>query len=165
MANKVYVVGETAVVFGSEGGDDVDWTTESIATANGVQSARYDRGVLSTAKAGRYHYRFHAQFQATPGIGTACRLYAKTSDGTHADNDDGTTDTAVTAITKLDNLKLVDVMIVDEAAANVEFCVSGTLWLFDRYVQFAFWNATGATTTGDETETKLILTPVPDEIQ
>lgn len=165
MANKVYRVSETAIVFGSEGGDDVDWSTESIADNAGRQSALYDRGVLTTAKAGLYHYRFYAQFQATPTVGDACYLYMKTSDGAHPDNDDGAGDAAVSAENKLRNLRPLKPIIVDEAAANIEMVCSGAVEIYDRHVGFVLWNESGATITADVAETKLILTPIPDEIQ
>lgn len=165
MPNKIYQVGETAIVFGSEVGDDVAWSTESIADAAGRQSAFYDRGALSTAKAREYHYRFYTQLQATPTVGERVRLLLKTSDGTHPDNDDGTGDAAVSAADKLRNLKIVDFLYVDEAAANIEMVASGPIEIFDRYAAFVLWNDSGATITADAAETKLILTPVPTEIQ
>ena len=166
MANKVYAIGETAIVFGSEVGDDVAWSTENIANGAGRQSALYDRGALTTAKADRYITRFYTQAQATPTVGNICRLYMKTSDGTHPDNDDGTGDAAVSAEDKLRNLRPMKPAIVDEAAANVEFVASQPeLLITDRHVGFVLWNAMGSAITNDAAETKLILTPIPPEIQ
>ena len=165
MANLIYAKAATPIVFGSEVADDVDWSTESIANGAGRQSDQWDRGVLTTAQPTRFHYRFYSQFQATPTLGNVCRLLLKTSDGTHPDNDDGTGDLAVSSINKLNNLMELVPIVVDEAAANIEMVSQGVVYLFARYVQAVLWNASGATITADAAETKLILTPFPDEIQ
>ena len=165
MANKVYVARETTVVFGSEVGDDVAWSTESITDTNGRQSALHDFGASSMSRI--YEYRFHTQAQATPTLGEPCELYMKTalvSDG-HPDNDDGTGDAAVSSSDKLKNLKFLIPALCDEAAANIEFVASGILQLLAREVAFVFLNNLGATITTDDTETKLHLTPAPPEVQ
>lgn len=166
MANKIYAHGETAVVFGSEVGDDVAWSTESIANNAGRQSAHHDLGDIGTARAVDFMWRFYSQFQATPTVGNTCDLHVKTSDGTHHDNDDGTGDLAISAEDKLRNLDYLDGISVDEAAANIEMVASGEgLRLPHRYVALALWNRTGATITADAAETKCVLTPIPPEIQ
>jgi hypothetical protein len=169
MANKVYINPETLLSFGSEGTDDADWSTESITNNAGRQSAMYDLGVGPRAL--RYAFRFYTQFQATPTLGAALRVYMKTAGPedsatpAHPDNDDGTGDAAVSAIDKLNNLHHIGSVIVDEAAANVEMVVSGIIEIPNRHVGFVFWNASGATVTTDVAETKLELVPLPDEIQ
>jgi len=168
MPNKEYTIEETTIVFGSDtgGGDDVDWSTENIANGAGRQSAQHDLGDRATARSSRYRFRFYTQLQATPTVGQSVRIYLKTSDGTHADNDDGTGDAAVSAEDKLLNLRLIGVAIVDEAAANIEIVASGIIEDLDqRYIQFVLWNASGASITNDTAETKLELTPMPREIQ
>lgn len=167
MPNKIYQVAESAITFGSEVADTVDWSTENIGNGAGRQSAQWDRGAPGTAKAFRYAYRFFSQFQATPTVGAVCRLLLKTSDGTHPDNDDGTGDAAVSSINKLNNLLELRPIVVDEAAANIEMVSSGIVELpaEARYIQAVLWNATGASITNDAAETKLTLTPLVDEVQ
>ena len=75
MANKLYKVDETAIVFGSEVGDDVAWSSENISDGSGRQSALYDQGAGGTARALRWMYRIYTQAQATPTVGQALRMY------------------------------------------------------------------------------------------
>lgn len=165
MANKLYKVDETTIVFGSEVGDDVAWTTESVGTGTGWQSELHDQGVGSTARAQRWMYRFYCQAVATPTLGLGCQLYLKTSDGTHADNDDGTSDIAVTAIDKLSNLTFLKSAICDQAAANIEFVCKGRILIPERHFGVVLWNALGSDLTSDVSEIKAEFTPIPDEIQ
>jgi len=127
-----------------------------------------DLGAVPRAKF--YRFRFWTQFQATPTLGSLLRLYAKTGGSEtatpdHPDNDDGTGDIAISAEDKLRNLRQIGNVVVDQAAANIEMVISGTIEITERHVAFAFWNASGATVTADAAETKLRLTPVLDEIQ
>lgn len=165
MPNKIYQIGETAITFDGTVGANIAWSLEGVANNAGQQSAFYDRGVLSAAKAGRYHYRLVLQFQATPTVGYIVRLYMKTSDGTHPDNDDGTGDIPVSSEDKLKNLKLIDIMKVDEAVANIDTVVSGIVDIWDRYVGFVIWNESGAITNATDSNNGLVLTPLPFEIQ
>lgn len=165
MPNKIYAHGETAIIFGSEAGDDVAWSTENIADGAGRQSAHHDLGDIATARAVDFMYRFWTQLQATPTVGRTVQLYFKTSDGTHHDNDDGTGDVAVSAEDKLSNLDPGRPVVVDEAAANVEMVSHGLIQLHHRYVATVLWDDSGASITNDAAETKAELTPVPPEIQ
>lgn len=165
MANKVYMITETSIVFGSEVGDDVAWSSESISDGAGRQSSLQDRGADGTARAWVYRYRIYTQAQATPTVGNACRFYLKTSDGTHPDNDDGTSDAAVSAEDKLRNLTQLRSAVVDEAAANIEYVSKGRVPIAARHFGVTLWNAMGSTITTDAAETKAVFTPIVDEIQ
>lgn len=165
MANNIYKVDVNAYVFGSEAGDDVAWSTENIADGAGRQSAFLDLGVGTTARPRRFMWRFWTQLQATPTVGNVIYVYLKTSDGSHPDNDDGTGDAAVSAEDKLKNLDLIGILVVDEAAADVEMVAHGEIEINERYAGVVLWNASGATITNDAAETKLSLTEVPDQIQ
>lgn len=166
MANKLYVIEESDIVFGSEVGDDVALSSESISNNAGRQSAHHDLGARSTAAADRFRWRAYTQSQATPTVGNTLDWYLKTSDGTHHDNDDGTGDIAVSAEDKLKNLSFIGSSVVDQAAANIEYVAHGTIHeLNERYVAVVMWNTMGATTTSDAAETKCVLTPMPYELQ
>lgn len=171
MANKVYEIRETTIVFGSEAGDDVDWSTESVGSGAGRQSDQADLGVLSTARFTEFEVLFYTQAQATPTVGDACYLFTKSADTTvattaRAQNDDGLSDAAVSAEDKLRNLPCVGAAICDEAAANIEYVLADRgAQLRRRYVQMVLWNSLGATITSDVAETKAELTPVGPEIQ
>lgn len=167
MANKLYQIGETSQVFGSEGGDDVAWSTENIADDAGRQSAFLDLGAMTTARAYRFGLRTYTQFEPTPTIDEILAFHAKTSDGTHPDNDDGTGDAAVSALDKLNNLAQIASIVVDQAAADIEMVKAVMLELWDRYFGLAMWNTSGAATRNDTPfgHTKAILTPIPPELQ
>lgn len=163
MANEIYLKHGTTVVFGSEGGDDVDWSTESIVDGAGRQSAQHDFGADTAARPDEVKIRFYTQLQATtPVVGNTIDLYAKTSDHAtlHLDNDDGTGDIALSSSDKLKNLHYVGSIIVDEAAANIEFVLSMRFTTAARYIHFVFVNNSGATITTDVAETKLEMTPI-----
>ena len=165
MPSDIYIDHGATIVFGSEVGDDVAWSTESIANGAGRQATLYDLGADGTARPGRYRYRFHTQAQATPTVGNLCQVYAKTSDGSHPDNDDGASDAAVSAEDKLKNLQVMMPAIVDQAAANIEYVSRGWLMLEHRWFAPVLWNAMGSAITADAAETKLHLTPVYDQVQ
>lgn len=164
MANKVYQLLETAVTWKPATQTPTEtWEIDSIANAAGRQGALHDFGTASIGR--RFSWRFYTQCQATPTLGALIRLYWKSSDGSHPDNDDGTGDAAVSAEDKLRNLFYIGSCVVDEAAANIEFTKSGMFFLPHRYGAPVAWNASAATLTTDETEHGFIITPVPDEIQ
>jgi hypothetical protein len=165
MPSDIYIDHGTTIVFGSEVGDDVAWSTENIANAAGRQATLYDLGADGTARPGKYRYRFHTQAQASPTVGNSCELYMKTSDGTHPDNDDGTSDAAVSASDKTKNLDVLKPAICDEAAANIEFVSKGIVRLPHRWCAPVLWNALGSAITNDVAETKLHLTPLYDQVQ
>ena len=103
--------------------------------------------------------------QATPAVGAQIKIYLKTSDGSHPDNDDGTGEMALSSVNKLKNLIYLGSIIVDEAAANVEMVKSGSIEIDARYVNVVYYNATTVATTNDVDENGFILTAVPDELQ
>ena len=164
MANLVYQPLQTVITFkpATQSGS-ATWELDAITNGAGRQAALYDFGTASVAR--RLSFRFYTQCQATPTLGNLIRLYWKSSEGSHPDNDDGTGDAAVSSEDKLRNLMYIGSAIVDEGAANIEFVRSGYFFLPHRYGAPVVWNASGATLTTDETEHGMTLTPVPDEIQ
>ena len=119
MPNKIYVAPETTLTFRNTGSTGANITLTSLGAGAGRQSAQVDLGSASRARL--YGWRFWMKFATAPAVGETIRLYLKTSDGTHLDNDDGTTDAAVSAEDKLRNLKYIGSLIVDEASATPEF--------------------------------------------
>lgn len=160
MANEIYIYHGTEIVFGSEVGDDVAWSSESVANGAGRQSSFYDWGADGTARPWWCRYRIYVQAQATPTVGNLFETYLKTSDGTNPDNDDGASDAAVSAADKLKNLDPLKSPMVDEAAANVQFVRRGVVRIPERYFGVAGWNAMGSTTTADASETKAVFTQI-----
>lgn len=164
MANKVYQLHETAISWKPATQTPTEtWEADAIANGAGRQGALHDFGTAAIGR--RFAWRFYTQCQATPTLGNLIRLYWKSSEGSHPDNDDGTGDAAVSAEDKLRNLLYIGACVVDEAAANIEFTKSGSFFLPHRYGAPVLWNASAATLTTDEAEHGFILTPVVDEIQ
>lgn len=150
---------ETAITFTDTGSTpDNVITLTSLATVSGRQSAQHDFG--TSARAYQFNWRAYVQFATAPVVGETVDIYVKTSDGTHADNDDGTGDLAVSAEDKLKNLQYIGSISVDEAVADIEMVASGTVNLTHRYVQVVFWNATVDSLTATASEHGFILEPV-----
>lgn len=161
MANKVYQPQESAVTWLSSGGTEA-FTPTSLASGAGRQGAHHD---FTTGSVGR---RFAWRAWLKPGssrtVGEIVRVYLKSSDGSHPDNDDGTGDIAVSASDKLRNLQLLGIIQIDENAA-VEMVASGVVELLHRYGAPVFWNATSFTLSTTAGDYGFSMTPVPDEIQ
>lgn len=161
MANKVYMVPETAITWLSTGGTEL-FTPTSLASAAGRQGALHDFG--TTARARRFAWRAWLKPGATRVVGEIVRVYLKTSDGSHPDNDDGTGDIAVSAEDKLRNLAQIGAVVIDENAA-VEMVASGVVEIDARYAGPVFWNATANALSSTAADFGFSLTPTPDEIQ
>ena len=154
----------TTVTFGGNVGDTVAMSNESIASAAGRQSAVHDLGDPASGNTPFYLIEAIAQTQATtPVLGQEIVFYIKEKVGNDAQltNDDGTGDVAVSAIDKLRNLRRLGSIKIDQVAADIP--LGARLGVFEINVQnihMVMWNASGATTTADDAETKVYLTPV-----
>jgi len=162
MASKAYIARETVIEFLASGGD-VTFTLTSLAADAGRQSAQHDFGASS--RAASFEWRGWVQFATTPVIGETVDIYLKTSDGTHIDNDDGTGDIDVSAEDKLDNLKPIGSIIIDETTADLEFSASGVVYIPYRYINIIFWNSASDVLTATASEHGFSLTPIPLEAQ
>ncbi len=143
--------------------EDAAFEIQSLASGAGRQSAQYDLGVARAAR--RFVWRACAQFATAPVLNERIDVYLKTSDGNHPDNDDGTTEGAVSAEDKLKGLHHIGSIIVDEAAINIEMVGSGEVIIRARYVQVVWWNTSADALTSDVNENGFILTGAPDEIE
>ena len=157
MSSKVYLLPETAITFKNTGGT-VAFTPTSLATVSGHQSAQHDFG--TAARAYQFNWRAYVKFGTDPVVGETVDIYIKTSDGTHIDNDDGTTDIAVSAEDKLKNLTYIGSISVDEISQTVEMVASGSVNLTHRYMQVVFWNATADSLSSTAADNGFILEPV-----
>ena len=160
MSGEMYVKTGTEVVFGSEVGDDVAWSSESIADGAGRQSALYDQGADGTARPEWWRYRFFSQAQATPTARNAMETAVYTSDGSHPDSGVGTSDAAISYQDDMANMKPCLPVVVHSAAANTEYARSGRIAIAERYFGVALWNGMGSAITTDAAETKAIFTQV-----
>ena len=156
MTAKAYLLPETAITFKSTGGT-VTFTPTSLASGAGRQSAQHDFGI--SARAAHFNWRAYCKFQTTPVVGEEVWIYLKTSDGTYPDNDDGTTDAAVSAEDKLKNLKYLGKIVVDEASTTPAFVASGECFVSHRYAQVVFWNETADAFSSTAADHGFILEP------
>ena len=170
MPNLIYQNSETTVFFtpSTATQNTVNFTTTSLAAGAGRQSAQLDFGVAAVANL--YHWRAFVQFATAPVVDEGVDVYLKTAGDSssataHPDNDDGTTDAAVSSINKLKNLRYLGTIVVDEAVADVEMVASGTVEITARAIQVVFWNGTADALTSDVNENGFTLTPVPLEVQ
>jgi hypothetical protein len=158
MTSKAYILPGTTTTFRDSAGD-VTLTLASLASAAGRQSAQHDLG--SGARAFTYNWRAFVKFATAPVVGETVNIYLKTSDGTNADNDDGTGDLAVSAEDKLKNLTWIGSIVVDEASTTAPMVASGTIAIYHRYVQVVFWNATADGLSSTAADNGFDLEPIP----
>lgn len=148
MTSKAYFLPETPIDFSSAG--DVTFTPTSLAAGSIRESAQHDFG--TTARAYAFNWRAHTVVGTGLLLGETIDIYAKTSDGTDVDNDEGTTDATRTNTDKLKNLHYIGSIVVDEAVVTTKHVASGSTQLTQRYFQVVWHNtSTGAlsATAGD----------------
>lgn len=162
MPNKIYHATEATKVFAASGGDAV-FTPTSLANGAGRISAQLDLG--APPKAGEYRWLARARCAVAPTIGTTLRVYLVTSDGAYADGAFAATDAAIASEDALRNATLLGVVVCDAASTTKDFVRSGLLYLRARYVQVAWWNATGQALSATAADMAFSLTPVPSEVQ
>lgn len=171
MANLVYQNPETTIWFvpaTATQAEDAAFECHNLASAAGVQSAQYDRGVAATPA--WFEWAAFVQFATAAVLEERIDIYLKGS-GTsasataHPANDDGTGAAAVSAIDKLNNLHFLGSIIVDEAAQDIEMVARGVVFIPYRAFQVVFWNSSADALTNDVNENGFFLTPIPDEIQ
>ncbi len=163
MANKVYQIAETDITWLASGGTNA-LTLTSLSAGAGRQGARHDFG--TSARPIRFAWRAWIKANATPTVGQVIEVYIKTSDGTHSDNSDGTSDSAVSSGDKRHNLQRLGIIVIDQASTTPEFVASGMVELPHRYVQPVLWNAMSAIAlSATASDHGFKLTPIVDEIQ
>ncbi len=162
MANLIYQ-NEGTVISWKESGGTLVITLKNLGTLAGRQGARHDFG--TGARSPRFAWRLGVEFETQPIVGESVRIYAKTSDGTDPDNDDGTGDAALSAEDKLNNLAQIGTLIVDEAIVDVQMAASGLILLPHRYFQPVIWNNTVDALQNTDNINVFTLTPVPFEVQ
>lgn len=162
MANKIYFAEETSQSWRNTGGDEL-LTLTSLAAGAGRQGALHDFG--AAVRTARYRFRLFIKMNTTPVVGEIVRLYWKTGDGTHYDNDDGTGDIALSDEDKLVNLTEIGTLIIDEAATGVEFSISGEFEHYQRYGGPVVFNDTADALSSTAADHGFDLIPIPDEVQ
>jgi len=159
----LYTVIQTGntVSWRNTGGDEL-FTPTSLGSGAGRQGALHD---FTTAAVGRtFEFRGWIKPGATRVEKEAVAMILKSSDGTHADNDDGTGDIAVSNINKLLNVRRIGQILIDENAA-VEMVFSRIITLGHRHAGPIFWNYTANTLSTTATDYGVDMTPVVLEAQ
>jgi hypothetical protein len=161
MANKILQKDETPITWKSSGGTET-FTPTTLGASAGRQGAHHDFG--TSARSRLFAWRAYIKPGGTRAVGEGVRVYLKTSDGTHHDNDDGTGDIALSSSDKLRNLRQPGSIVIDENAA-VEMVGSGIIEIGARYAAPVFFNGTANALSSTATDFGFELTPIPDEIQ
>ncbi len=171
MANLVYQNPETTIWFvpaGAAQAEDYILELDTLAAGAGIQSAHWDRGVA--AQPAMYEWACFVQFATPAVLNETVSIYLKPS-GTsasataHPANDDGTGAGAVSAEDKLNNLQLIGVISVDQAAQDIEMVARGVVYLTARGYNVVIFNDSADALSADEDENGFYMTPIPDEIQ
>ena len=166
MPQLIYGNEEGQLVWADSGGTYA-LTFKGLASGTGRQGATHDFGVAARAVWCVWRLMVHFDTATAPVVAEMIDAYAKTSDGTNWDNDDGEGDIAVSAENKLRNLDLLRSLQVDEAAADVPMSKGGIVMLPATEFAPVIWNGTADTLDDDTspTNSRFILTPFAWEIQ
>jgi len=162
VANLIYIHPETEIAWLNTGGDET-FTGTSLASSAGRQGDMRDFGTAPRSKS--YAWRAACVFGTAPVVGARVDIYWKTSDGSYADNDDGSADAAVSAEDKLRNLHYLGAIVVDEAASGIVSVASGVLDINHREGGPVFWNDGTAHFSATASHHHFHLVPIPDEVQ
>ena len=167
MANKVYINPEARVRWRETGGTET-LTLNNLGFGAGRNGAIHDWG--AAPRAGRYYFKFVVQFDTAPVLAETVRLYIREG-GLETSiesptNDDGTGDVALSSEDKLRNLKLVGVLQVDEAAANIVTSIEGYFETSAQHFGPTVFNDSAADNLDAANNISFVdIYPVPDEIQ
>ncbi len=166
MANLIYGNEETQLVWADSGGDYA-LTFKGLATGTGRQGATHDFGVAARAVWCVWRLMVHFDTATAPVVDELVEAWAKTSDGTNWDNDDGEGDIALSSTDKLNNCTLLGAIKVDEAAADVPMSTGGIILLPATEFAPITYNATADTLDDDAspTNSRFILIPFAWGIQ
>lgn len=168
--NAVYQKQGTAVKWTDTTGD-LALTFNNLAAGAGRQGAQKDWGALSTARPTRYKYRLVVQFASTTSlaVGERVDLYWKSGDDaggtTDYDNDDGTGDIALSSTDKLNNLRFLKSLYVDEVATGVDMQISGEFEDLARHGGPVVVNNASENLVASNNVCYVVVTPVFDDIQ
>lgn len=162
MANKIYRAVETSITFRDSSGDVV-MSLQNLASGAGRVSAQYDRGAGSKA---RYHeVKGIFQFETAPVVGETIEIYLFQSDGTYVDGTVGTSDAALTTDKRKNGL-LIGCVTVDTTSTGTDVIATfQDVPISSRYYSMGAWNATADNLKNTANTSRIIVTPMPDEIQ
>jgi hypothetical protein len=162
MANKVYRAIESAVVFRDSSGDVV-FGLQNLPAGQGKVSAQHNRGAGSLAQLHEVTAVF--QMETAGVVGEAIEVYLFESDGTYQDGTVGTSDAALTA-DKRRNGMLVGAVIVDTTSTATNIVARfKDVPITSQYYSVGVWNATADNLEDTANASRIIVTPMPPELQ
>lgn len=161
MANRIYRALETAITFRDSSGDVV-LSLQNLAAGAGRVSARHDRGADSRSEF--VQVRAVMQFETAPVVGETVEIYLFGSDNTYMDGTLGASDAALTS-DKRRNGKLIGHLVVDTTSATTDIVASFPCTLLDRYFSIGVWNGTADNLENTANASRVIMTPMPLEVQ
>ena len=157
--SKAYLAApETAVTFTQSGGT-VAADFDTVSAGAGHQSAQHD--FTDGARAYVYRWRAYTTMATNAVVGESIDWYYKSglTASTRLDNDDGTGDIALSAEDKLKNLHYIGSIIMDEVS-QTEMVASGTIAIYERFVNIVMFNNTADATDATANLTGFVLTPL-----
>jgi len=162
MPTKIYRAVETPIVFRDSGGDVVI-TLNNLANNAGRVSARYDRGEGSRARL--HEIKAVIQVNATVVAGVAIEIWLFQSDGTYADGTVGTVDAALPTA-KRNNGLFIGAVIADQTAGAVDMVATfQDVPIASRYYSIGLFNSSAVALQATANACRVIVTPMPDEVQ
>jgi len=162
MPNKLYRATETPVVFCESGGTE-PFTLINLAAGAGRVSDQYDRGAGSLAQLHEITAVF--QMETAGVVGEAIEVYLFESDGTYQDGSVGTSDAALAA-DKRRNGMFVGAVIVDTTSTATNIVARfKDVPITSRYYSVGVWNATADNLENTANASRIIITPMPPELQ
>lgn len=164
MANKIYLVRETPVIFRT-GGSNKNFSIVSLGSGTGWRSERIDLGAGSTP----YRFEWRAYFQLNSTIATidgsqTLDLYVITSDASHPDGGFASTEGSISSTQKRFNMKQIGNVVVD-STSDTSFTASGKFEVYSRYFSIALFNFSGVTLSATQANNGVDVTPLVEEIQ
>lgn len=162
MANKIYRAIETAITFRDSGGDVV-MTLQNLAAGAGRVSARYDRGAGSLARL--HEVMAVIQMETAGVVGEVVEIYLFQSDGTYEDGTVGSSDAALTSDKRQNGMPIGAVKVDTTSTATNIIARFQDVPISSRYYSIGVWNATADNLEDTANASRVIVTPMPDEIQ
>jgi len=166
MPNKVYIAPETAVTWTDTGGDEL-LDLGGLAAAAGRVGEQRDLG--SASRSEWYEWRFIIDgFDTAPVVGETIDLYFGSSDGTNGDGPvtyQDSSDSALSSVNILKNLRYAGSCVVVSTTAGDNLMASGVVRLTSRYVAPVVHNNSADALLSTSDAHKVILTPIPPEVQ
>ena len=156
--SKAYLLQEPPITWLSSGGDET-LTLTSLFADTGRQGAEHDFG--TAARAPEFAWRAWVKFADAPVVGEQVKIFWKTSDGTHPDNDNGNGDVALASEDDLQNLTFLGRIFVTEASTSVLMVAKGDIYLPHQYGSPVFFNDTADRLSDTGLDSGFSLIPVP----